>query len=184
MPGVRCPSCGRSFTGLRVHFSRNRECARAYFAVNNSTSAHPPIPTAVNAQPSPLWHIAEAEIPDSSYQNRLRQRRQVLNYSESARRVAPRLEKDDGFPTPDDDLGDYISTFFDDDQQNPLSPTITRLSPGNEAHHQDMLELAVDFWTSQYNIGDDEYNSVAAVAGLPANAEPAAANDLQAAQPP
>jgi hypothetical protein len=70
-------------------------------------------------------------------------------------------------------------------EQNPPSPARTpRLSPGNKAHHQDMLELAVDSWTSQYNIEDAKYNSVAAVAGLPANAEPAAANDLQAAQPP
>jgi hypothetical protein len=105
MPGECCPSCGRSFTGLRIHFSRNSECARAYFAANNSASAHPPIPIAVITQPSPLRTIAEAEIPDSSYQNRLRQRQQVLNYSKSARRVAPRLEEDDAFPTPDDNLG-------------------------------------------------------------------------------
>jgi hypothetical protein len=131
-----------------------------------------------------LRTTAEAEIPDSSYQNRLRQRRQVLNYSESARRVAPRLEEDDGFPTPDDDLGDYISTFFDNDQQDAPSPAPTRLPPGHKAHHQDMLELAIDSWTSQYDSRDAEYISVAAVAGLPANAAPAAANDLQATQPP
>jgi hypothetical protein len=185
MPNERCRSCGRSFKGVRTHFSRNRECARACFAANNSNSAHPPIPTAVNTLPSPLRTTAEAEIPDSSYQNRLRQRQQVLNYSESARRVAPRLGEDDGFPTLDDDCGDYISTFFDNDQQEDApSPASTRLPPDHEAHHQDMLELAVDSWTSQYDSRDAEYNSVAAVAGLPANAAPAAVNDLQAAQPP
>ena len=174
----RCLHCGLSFKGLRIHFSRSRQCATAYYDADISNSVNPPIPATVNTAtvPSRATAADATDLPDSAYPNRLRTRSRHLNYSESTRRVAPRIDENDVFPTPDADLGDFISTFFDNDQQEPPSPAPNSAPTNPDSQNaQDMLELAVDSWTSRYDSPDAEYNSVAAVAALPSNDEPPAA---------
>jgi hypothetical protein len=98
-----------------------------------------------------------------------------LNYAESARKRACTSEEEDGFPTPDYDLGDYISTFFENGDSPPI-PVVnpgTTMSPPCQERQQDMLELAMDSWASLYTGSvTDEYQSIAAVAAPPANAQP------------
>jgi hypothetical protein len=94
-----------------------RACFLAYYSgENGNTSATPPIPTVINMGLSlPTTSEVSTEISDSA-RARLRTRRPSLNYAESARKQARTTEEVDVFPTPDDNLGDYISTFFNNDQ--------------------------------------------------------------------
>jgi hypothetical protein len=81
-----------------------------------------------------------------------------LNYAESSRKRACPTEND-SFPTPDDDLGDYITFFFyQGDAPIILANPDASMPPPGKEHQQDMLELAVDSLTSLYA------GSVAAVA--------------------
>ena len=126
------------------------------------------------------------DLPDSSYPHRLRTRSRRLNYSESAKRGAPRIADDnDVFPTPDADLGDFISTYFDNDDQEAPSPVPNSLPTNHDSQlSPDALELAVDAWTSRYYSVDADDNSVAAVAALPGNGvRPAAAPIIVTAPP-
>jgi hypothetical protein len=175
-PLVSCFSCGNSFRSLRSHLARNIACSLAYYSAdsNSNVSRHPPIPTEIDTNSSVLPIISEVttEIPDS-VSARLRRRRTSFNYAESARRPASnRSREDDGVPTPDDDLGDYITTFFDNDHPgssstaifNPETTSPVMQSLFAEQHQQDMLELAVDSWQSLYgtSVEAEDASSVAA----------------------
>jgi hypothetical protein len=195
-----CPSCGQQgIRRLRSHLSRNAFCARAFYSPEDSNgeteagpSIYPPIPAVINTS------HASPQLPDNaqgtsertnSYRSRLRTRETPLNYAESARKRGCTSDPDDGFPTPDEDLGDYISTFFDTDDQPEsvpppdVNPRTTRLHPGQE-NQQDMLELAVDTWTSLYGGSvREESHSVAAVALPPGNVPQSHDNNLPAIPP-
>jgi hypothetical protein len=130
-----CPSCGQQgIRRLRSHLSRNAFCARAFYSPEDSNgeteagpSIYPPIPAVINTS------HASPQLPDNargtsertnSYRSRLRTRETPLNYAESARKRGCTSDPDDGFPTPDEDLGDYISTFFDTDDQPEADPPL------------------------------------------------------------
>jgi hypothetical protein len=96
-----------------------------------------------------------------------------MNYAESARKRVCTFDEDDSYPSPDDDLGDYVSTYFANDIPQATHPlpnintATTRLPPGQE-HQQDILESATDSWNSLFaHSTRDEYESVAAVAPVP-----------------
>ena len=133
-----------------------------------------------------------SQTPNSFVRARLGTRRTSFNYSEIATKQARRSEEDVDFPTPDDDLGDYVSTFFDNDEDRPAAPStalfnsaaasMRRCSP---EHLQDMLEFAVDSWNASYGLsGKLEHTSVAALACAPgfAEHEPPATLDLNPAE--
>ena len=70
----------------------------------------PPIPSLISTgAPSPR---TPANDRSNSYSSRLRRTREnPLNYADTARKRVRTLDQDESFPSPDDDLGDYISTF-------------------------------------------------------------------------
>jgi hypothetical protein len=121
---------------------------------------------------------------------RLRTRSPSLNYAESARKQARRTSvEDEVFPTPDEDLGDYITTFFNNDHSEAPSTAVFNSSatmpPSCPEQQQDMLEFAVDSWNSLYGSSVEVgYNSVAALACPPAIAEQTAPLDLADTLPP
>jgi hypothetical protein len=94
-----------------------------------------------------------------------------MNYAESARKRVCTFEN--SYPSPDDDLEEYVSTFFANDFPQATRPlpniitATTRSLPGQE-HQQDILELATDSWKSLFADSTRvKYESVAAVAPVP-----------------
>jgi hypothetical protein len=162
-----CPSCGKQgIVRMRMHYFRSPVCNLSHHSSNaNSNTAerpiiYPPIPAVINTSgSSPLRTTTEDmfERP-SSYSSRLRTRETAFNYAESARKRACTSLNADSIPSPAEDLGDYISTFFGNP---PTIPVTTVHTPGLEPQ-QDTLELATDSWTSLY-----ASSSVAATAPPP-----------------
>ena len=117
--------------------------------------------------------LAMQPHPDIS--SRLRVRETNVNYAESAKkkRVCSSSSTSAGFPTADPHLGDYISTFFGSNDDQPLggyNPG-SYLPPPSQAQQQESVELAGDAWRSLYGGG----SSMAAVAPRPSAAAAAAA---------
>jgi hypothetical protein len=166
-----CPTCGKTgIHRMRMHFSRNPYCSQTYSSTNR-----PRIPSIINTSISLTPNSAD-EPPERphAYSSRLRTRENNFNYAESSRKRACTSAEADSFPTPAEDLGDYITTFYreHDPGESPTTPSSTRPSPGYQ-HQQDILEQDTDSWNSHY-----ANSSVAAVALPPENTHQTTSNNL------
>ena len=181
---IICPSCGGKYKSLRSHIARSTQCSQVFYSTENrDISAHPPIPAVINTDPSPSTSTSEAidaQTSDSFVRARLRTRRTSFNYSDIAAKQARRSEENFDVPTPDDDLGDYVSTFFDNDEDQPAASSVALFNSAaassmrrrSPEHLQDMLEYAVDSWNASYGVSVElEHTSVAALARAPGLAE-------------
>ena len=106
--------------------------------------------------PPPSLATAAATLNVAS---RLRNREKPIQYAESSRKRTVATTTDNtSFPDPDSDLGDYISTFFQEvDPQSSLGAgssllpsRSTYVPPPSHQQQQEMVELDADAWNSLY----------------------------------
>jgi hypothetical protein len=112
-----CNSCSKQgLKCLSTHPHRNPSCRRTYLPDKISTHAIVasysllllPIPLIINTGTPPT--PSPAADRSNSYSSRLRTRETPMNYAESARKLVRTFDKDISYPSPGDDLGDYVST--------------------------------------------------------------------------
>jgi hypothetical protein len=169
-----CPKCRKCFKNIRNHFLRSPACAAG------NVSATPPIPTVVTTGVSDN-PTEKSFNTDSSITRTSNRRRTAVNYSETAaKRARSTQPAEDCFPTPDENLDDYMHTYFDEEDAVPLSSTRCP-APHNHDHTSqlaphcppeidprniDMEVVAAEAWHSLY-ASLMTHNSVGAVAPPP-----------------